>query len=412
MPRLWCLIAALTVVGEARAQQRVVPSDRVTSGVRVRGTPSAESDDNIRGLLRPGESAPLIHSDIQHWHHVELGGVPSFVSKSWTSVIGESEETDTGVSNGGNGAPVVTGPAGALMRVHFLNSGTGACQVVECPGAAPIIFDCGSTGHSDPDMDREEVVAYVQAILDESGQAPRVVISHADRDHYSYVPDVMGDRTPESIWLGGERSEYGSPVAAWLNTHGAVIHDDFAPGFSNNGQPVAGLGCGPADTRILTVNNGTSKNAQSLVAAVQHGTFSVVFTGDAEGETQQSVLANFPGLRATLLSGSHHGASTHDSNDAVWANAILPEVVVFTTGTKFGHPRCAATDVYLVSPESRVRNAGPHPMRCGIGGDAYGSQTSATRAVYSTRTNGTVVVDSNGSTYNITCSRAPSCGHL
>lgn len=399
---LGCTVGVLLwgVAGSSLAQQVVVPSERVTTGLRVRSAPSTETSDNIVGHLRPGDQAPLIDSDTPQWHRIRFQGQPRFVSKAWCDVI-DAED-----------APGSQPAGGPPLRVHFLNSGSGACQVVECPGAAPIIFDCGNTGRSDPDLDLNAVVAYIQQILDASPGAPRVVLSHGDTDHYSYIPNVMGTRTPASVWLGGARADYTGPIAAWLATHQAVIHDGFLAGHSNGGQPIAELDCGPAETKILTVNVGTTTNSQSLVASVQHGSFVVVFAGDAVGATETSARTNYPNLRATVLTGSHHGANTEGSNGQAWADALLPEVTVFTTGTRHGHPRCAAMTPYgpAANAQSRLRAAGGHSMVCGTGGNAYGALTTTTRAEYSTRVNGRIVIESDGADYGVTCSLSPGCG--
>src|SRR5262245_31204218 len=53
------------------------------------------------------------------------------------------------------------------IRAHHLNIGAGSCVVVECPGpdAPVLIADCGSTGGTDADMKKEDVVTYVGGVL-------------------------------------------------------------------------------------------------------------------------------------------------------------------------------------------------------------------------------------------------------
>jgi hypothetical protein len=100
------------------------------------------------------------------------------------------------------------------------------------------------------------------------------------------------------------------------------------------------------------------------------------------------------------------------SNGQAWADAILPEVTVFTTGTRHGHPRCAAMMRYRsgASAQSRLRTAGAHSMICGTGGNTYGPAAITTRAEYSTRVNGLIVIESDGTAYDVTCSLSPGCG--
>lgn len=75
------------VVNEMRKDKsnRVIPSDRVESRLRIRGGPTTRGA--IVGHLRRGESAELTGS-VPFWYEVRLDdGTPGFVSKAWSDVI-------------------------------------------------------------------------------------------------------------------------------------------------------------------------------------------------------------------------------------------------------------------------------------------------------------------------------------
>ena len=96
---------------------------------------------------------------------------------------------------------------------------------------------------------------------------------------------------------------------------------------------------------------------------IEYEEFTVVFTGDAEGITEDQARANFSGaVLATVLTGSHHGAATFQSNDDDWAEATAPSITVFSSGTRFGHPRCDAVQIYDLFTE----DIGSHPTHCGV----------------------------------------------
>ena len=106
--------------------ERVVPSDRVTSGVTIRA--EATTNSARLGTLRVGEELPFVRN-VPRWREVRLSRTQTgFVSKSWTWV-----EPD---------AVLTPAAAGALpardvdeLRIHFLPIGAGTCTVIECPGA-------------------------------------------------------------------------------------------------------------------------------------------------------------------------------------------------------------------------------------------------------------------------------------
>ena len=91
------------------------------------------------------------------------------------------------------------------LRIHFLNTGTGSCQLVECPGPgspSPILLDCGRfAGISSHSMTEQGARTYIQDIFSRYTEPPIVVVSHGDSDHFRYIPTVMQDTSPKSIWL-------------------------------------------------------------------------------------------------------------------------------------------------------------------------------------------------------------------
>ena len=297
------------------------------------------------------------------------------------------------------------------LRIHFLNVGAGTCTVVECPDdAPPLIVDCGSKSQEKTDLSEEAAAEYVRALLTRNPQSPNIVLSHADVDHYNYIPGMLAGIRPQHIWLGGDLADYRSAAfPAWIRTQeeaGVDIHNAFEPNFSNHGQPIGKphLWCGSTDTYILTVNSGTSKNSQSLVLMARYGDFSAVLTGDAEGETEARALQNVGGtLKATLLSLSHHGADTRSSNSDAWAAAVEPAVLISSAGPQFFHPRCTAVGRF-----QNVATTRSHDVRCGEPGNFSAFRTQD--AFFVTSVSGTIVATTSGtSVLRLACSRSDEC---
>lgn len=88
---LLCVLLALFF--QAAWADRVVPSNRVETQLKVRAAPSSTSA--IVGNLEPGDSAQLVES-VPHWHHIALeNGTRGYVSKAWSLVIAESTSPPT-----------------------------------------------------------------------------------------------------------------------------------------------------------------------------------------------------------------------------------------------------------------------------------------------------------------------------
>ena len=154
------------------------------------------------------------------------------------------------------------------------------------------------------------------------------------------------------------------------------------------------------------------------MVTIDYEDFSATFTGDAEASTERQAIANYDGaVKTTVLSGSHHGADTQGSNGSAkdvgesnrsgWPEATLPEVMIYSHGQKFGHPRCAITSNYHPSL-ARVNN---HPVHCGDNNDDNIPIPRHTEfAEYSTEVSGKITVTTNGiSPLSIHCGGAIGC---
>ncbi len=122
--------------------------------------------------------------------------------------------------------------------------------------------------------------------------------SYTDRDHYSLVADVVEAERVQTLWLGGLVEDYPPAFLTWVSTvqdaqsrGSGEVAADLPSGWSNDGYAVDPLQCGSALSYIATVGVGDEKNDQSLVLSVDHGSFRVLLTGDATGETHDSAMA-------------------------------------------------------------------------------------------------------------------------
>jgi hypothetical protein len=122
--------------------------------------------------------------------------------------------------------------------------------------------------------------------------------------------------------------------------------------------------------------------------------------------TQASAAANFPELRATILTGARRGATSHGSNNQAWAAAMLPEVTVLPRASAMAI-RAATPWRRTATPEARLRGVGAHALTCGRDGNVYDAPITTTRE-NSTRVNGTIAIESGGANYIVTRSLSPN----
>lgn len=359
----------------------VVPKEHNGADVSIRETDSGQSDEI--GMLPLGESREWLGSTA-NWFEIRMtDGQHGFVSKRATRLIRTPPEKEVDE-----------------LRIHYLNVGAGTCTLIECPGpdAPPMVVDCGSVGSFSFDLDGAKAATFIRSVLSDHETDPNVVISHPHTDHYDLIPEILADIQTQNIWLGGDESGYSAAgFPDWRAAQeigGAELHVGHPADFHNDEQPMDPevLGCGLAGVFSLTVNSGDGANPNSHVMEIRYGDFGATFTGDAEGITEEQADANYDGnVKTTVLSASHHGASSHGSNGSDWIDSTDPEIVIFSSGPRFGHPRCNIVERY----EEKLAEAPPHPTHCGDN-TGFKRENASQLAKYVTATNGLIVITTDG----------------
>lgn len=77
-------------------------------------------------------------------------------------------------------------------------------------------------------------------------------------------------------------------------------------------------------------------NDSSLVTKVTFRNKSILFTGDATGNTTDAIS----GIQAKshVFDSDHHGSDEKDSNNLPWVYKVAPQYAVFSVGKRYKHP--------------------------------------------------------------------------
>lgn len=100
----------------------------------------------------------------------------------------------------------------------------------------------------------------------------------------------------------------------------------------------------PIFTREQMRTGGNEPNANSIVARLDYGEFSMLLAGDAEEQTEHRLLTKQLDLKAKVLKVSHHGSKYASSGD--FLNRVKPEIAIVSCGAwnRYGHPSQAVLD--------------------------------------------------------------------
>lgn len=299
------------------------------------------------------------------------------------------------------------------LEVHFINVGQGDCTLVVFPSGKRLLVDCGSVGGG---FDADRVREYIKGHLDPTN--PRIdllLITHPDQDHYNKLPELLGEVDDplikvSKVMYSGSKSEYDvAGMDTWLDSIPAsrrivITADNYnvypakkLPGFASDGVV------------ILAANvdsDYSSANARSIVLKISLGEFDVMLAGDATRDTDEAILDlyqnNLDELDVEIWKAAHHGAFATATKTSVWADAVKPEVVVFSClwEKKFGHPNRNLAALF----KDHTIAADDHPIRMWESKNKESTETETkpyrTEAMYQTSANGDIVIKSTGQRVN------------
>ncbi|MGL4426955.1 MAG: ComEC/Rec2 family competence protein [Alphaproteobacteria bacterium] len=257
---------------------------------------------------------------------------------------------------------------------------------------------------------RNKVMENIRKSLHRDGDfhVKTVVVTHGDKDHYSWLPELFDKNIYilEHLILGGLPSHYEDKDAKFItwvknrlqkdNTKvylPAVVHEaittvedfeklkkseavaehvhhqqtdavqtgalflDEALNFGKDLQ-ISLLSVNPTHVKEegrspMRMSYSDDANADSLVMKLTHQAGSMILTGDATELTTNRIIRNYQNnpsfLEADILLASHHGASSQGTNSKEWMSYTKPKVVLVSNGLTYEHPTYTAYEAFKTS---------------------------------------------------------------
>ena len=159
-----------------------------------------------------------------------------------------------------------------------------------------------------------------------------IAATHPDADHIAGLTEVLAMYKVENVYLNGGQSS-------------TATHADFLDAVEQEGAIVSTLqmndtfNLGGMVIKVLHPYQLTGdSNVDSLVLQLGCGDVQVLLTGDAEIESEQSMLSENVLQDIDLLKVGHHGSRS--STSQAFLDVIQPEVGVISAGfdSQYGHP--------------------------------------------------------------------------
>ncbi len=251
-------------------------------------------------------------------------------------------------------------------QIYYLDVGQGDSELIRLPTGENILIDAGLKSGSD------QLTAYLKELGVD--KIDILIATHPHADHIGGMEKVIENFEIGEIYMP-KIADDQIPTTA---TYTKLLETIQAKGMKIN-QAKAGTTIFSNDNaalEILAPNNTEYKdlNNYSIVTKLTYGNNRFLFTGDAEKESENEMLSKGYDLSCDILKLGHHGSSTSTTNQ--FLTAASPSAAIISCGkdNDYGHPHQETIDKI----------------------------NSSHITVYRTDLDGTILAETDGTTYTIT----------
>jgi len=224
-------------------------------------------------------------------------------------------------------------PTGQL-DITMLDVGQGDGIYLRGPKGTTYFIDGGSSDESG--LGKYCIEPFLES--QGTGELDYVFITHGDSDHYSGIEEMLG------------RQDVG-----------VHIRNLVLPSLYKQDQDLLTLArtAQASGVQVLMINDGDclkegafsitclqpsvndkklTGNAASMVLEVEYGEFSMLCTGDVEGEGEENLLKKVKGKDYDVLKVAHHGSKNSTSKQ--FLELCTPDIALISAGrdNPYGHP--------------------------------------------------------------------------
>ena len=215
-----------------------------------------------------------------------------------------------------------------LVTVAFLDVGQGDAIYIEGQNGGQILIDGGPNGNVLSELGK--VMPFGDRTID------LLILTNPDQDHYGGFLDVLITYDISYVMEPGTRT----PNKTYRELKRMLKEKGVEEIIAERGMSIS-LGDGALLKIIFPdrdVSN-MSRNDGSIIARLEYGSTSVMFTGDTTKIIEEYLVNHYPeDLPSSILKVAHHGSKTSTAKRFV--EAVAPSYAVISNGknNRYGHP--------------------------------------------------------------------------
>ncbi len=226
------------------------------------------------------------------------------------------------------GVAVFADTGGDMLEIDFFDVGQGDAILIQTPSRHTILIDGGRDNTVSKKI-AEELALYERTI-------DLIILTHPDLDHVGGLPDVLRRYRVGAIIL--PRVQKDLPAYQKLLERAEKEHIPIQNAVAGD---VLRLGMG-FEMAFFAPTPGLLEsedlNNSSIVVKLTYNKRSVLFTGDAEEESERVMMARNAELSADILKIGHHGSRSSSSSAFLEAVDAFAGIVSAGKDNTYGHP--------------------------------------------------------------------------
>lgn len=269
-------------------------------------------------------------------------------------------------------------PESGQLVVHYIDVGQGDCIYIAFPDGTDMLIDCGSQGGSS--KYQTSAISDLKE-LNPDGKIDRVMATHSDTDHVSYLdevffefqvgnvymPNIRSNNLDKSVKIGGRDVKVGDLDANKLkkftdkDTIDTNTYTEFFIAALSEPNCNITLNIGKYEIRgqdytftfyclsqeewdSRNLKSATQINAVSPIGILEYAGRRLVFTGDSNESNEKYYYETYPYVDCDVLKVAHHGSRTSSSEEFLKHVKCEYAVISVGDGNSYGHPEQEALD--------------------------------------------------------------------